>query len=190
MEVTRRRGSRRKKLLDDLKDRRGYSILKEEALDHSMWRKRYGRKLWTCRQTEYCMNEVRQSTFWDYHTCCPRTIIERAVAALCQESLDTRDTCSRFRRPYITFTQPEQMDCKLKCYTRTGSKIPILTGSVILGPKISSSKAGICSVGQAMPQLYVSWRFIALFSRTFMSQLNPVAHYVSVMAGWYRTQWS
>ena len=33
MEVARRRGRRRKKLLDDLKDRRGYSYLKEEALD-------------------------------------------------------------------------------------------------------------------------------------------------------------
>jgi hypothetical protein len=38
MEVTRRQGRRRKKLLDDLKDRRGYSHLKEEALDHTMWR--------------------------------------------------------------------------------------------------------------------------------------------------------
>ena len=27
----------RKKLLDDLKDRRGYSHLKEEAVDRSMW---------------------------------------------------------------------------------------------------------------------------------------------------------
>ena len=35
MDVTRRRGRRRKKLLDDLKDRRGYSYLKEEALDLS-----------------------------------------------------------------------------------------------------------------------------------------------------------
>ena len=35
MDVTRRRGRRRKKLLDDLKDRRGYSHLKEEALDLS-----------------------------------------------------------------------------------------------------------------------------------------------------------
>ena len=33
MEVTRRRGRRRKKLLEELKDRRGYSHLKEEALD-------------------------------------------------------------------------------------------------------------------------------------------------------------
>ena len=42
MEVARRRGGRRKKLLDDLKDRRGYSHLKEEALDHIMWRNRFG----------------------------------------------------------------------------------------------------------------------------------------------------
>jgi len=41
MEVTRRRGRRRKKLLDDLKNRRGYSHLKEEALDRTMWRNRY-----------------------------------------------------------------------------------------------------------------------------------------------------
>jgi len=43
MEVARRRGRRRKKLLDDLKDRRGYSHLKEEALDRTMGRHRFGR---------------------------------------------------------------------------------------------------------------------------------------------------
>ena len=42
MEVARRRGRRRKKLLDELKDRRGYSYLKEEALDRTMWRHRFG----------------------------------------------------------------------------------------------------------------------------------------------------
>ena len=42
MEVTRRRGRRRKKLFGDLKDRRGYSHLKEEALDRTLWRKRFG----------------------------------------------------------------------------------------------------------------------------------------------------
>ena len=42
IEVTRRRGRRRRKLLDDLKDRRGYSNLKEEALDRTMWRNRFG----------------------------------------------------------------------------------------------------------------------------------------------------
>ena len=43
IEGTRRRGRRRKKLLDDLKDRRGYCQLKEEALDRTMWRNRFGR---------------------------------------------------------------------------------------------------------------------------------------------------
>ena len=38
MEVTRRRGRRCRKLLDDLKDRRGYCHLKEEALDRTFWR--------------------------------------------------------------------------------------------------------------------------------------------------------
>ena len=43
IEVTRRRGRRRKKLLEDLKDGRGYCQLKEEALDRTMWRNRFGR---------------------------------------------------------------------------------------------------------------------------------------------------
>ena len=43
IEVTRRRGRRRKKLLVDLKDRRGCCQLKEEALDRSIWRNRFGR---------------------------------------------------------------------------------------------------------------------------------------------------
>jgi hypothetical protein len=45
IEVTGRRGRKCRKLLDDLKERRGYSHLKEEALDHTMWRARFGREL-------------------------------------------------------------------------------------------------------------------------------------------------
>jgi hypothetical protein len=43
IEVTERQGRRRRKLLDDLKERRGYSHLKEEALDRTVWRARFGR---------------------------------------------------------------------------------------------------------------------------------------------------
>ena len=43
IEVTGIRGRRRRKLLDDLKERRGYSHLKEEVLDCTMWRARFGR---------------------------------------------------------------------------------------------------------------------------------------------------
>jgi len=40
--VVRRRGRRRKKLLDELKDRRVYSHLKEEPLDRTMWSNCFG----------------------------------------------------------------------------------------------------------------------------------------------------
>ena len=43
IEVTGRRGRRRRKQLEDLKERRGNSHLKEEALDRTMWRSRFGR---------------------------------------------------------------------------------------------------------------------------------------------------
>jgi len=43
IEVTGRRGRRRRELLDDLKERRGYSHLKEETVDRTIWRARFGR---------------------------------------------------------------------------------------------------------------------------------------------------
>jgi len=43
IDVTGRRGRRRSYLLDDLKERRGYCHLKEEALDRTIWRARFGR---------------------------------------------------------------------------------------------------------------------------------------------------
>jgi len=45
IEVKRRGGRRREKLLDVLKDRIGYCQLKEEALDRTMWRNSFGRGL-------------------------------------------------------------------------------------------------------------------------------------------------
>jgi len=56
-EATGRQGRRRRKLLDDLKERRGYSQLKEEALDRTMWRARFGRGFGpVVRQTTKWMN--------------------------------------------------------------------------------------------------------------------------------------
>ena len=43
IEVTGRQGRRHRKLLDGLKERRGYSHLKDEALDCTMWRSQFGR---------------------------------------------------------------------------------------------------------------------------------------------------
>ena len=57
IEVKGRRGRKRRKLLDDLKERRGYSQLKEEALDCTMWRARFGRGFGpVVRQTTKWMN--------------------------------------------------------------------------------------------------------------------------------------
>jgi hypothetical protein len=56
--VTGRRGRRRRKLLGDLKEMRGYSHLKEEALDRTMWRARFGRGFRpVTRQTAKWMHE-------------------------------------------------------------------------------------------------------------------------------------
>ena len=54
-EVTGGQGRRRKKLLDDLKDRRGYSHLKEEFLNGTKWRGRFWRGIGPV---------VRQTTKW------------------------------------------------------------------------------------------------------------------------------
>jgi hypothetical protein len=53
-----RRGRRRRKLLGHLKERRGYSQLKEKFLDRTVWRARFGIGLGpVVRQTAECMNE-------------------------------------------------------------------------------------------------------------------------------------
>jgi hypothetical protein len=60
IEVTGRRGRRRRKLLDDLKERRGYSHLKKEALDRTIWRARFGRDFGpVVRQTTKLMNRSK-----------------------------------------------------------------------------------------------------------------------------------
>ena len=62
IEMTGRWGRRRRKLLDDLKERRGYSHLKEEALDRTMWRARFGRGFGpVVRQTTKWINEMLRS---------------------------------------------------------------------------------------------------------------------------------
>jgi len=52
IEVTGRGGRRRRKLLDDLKESMGYPHFKDEALDRTVWRARFGRGFGTVvRQT-------------------------------------------------------------------------------------------------------------------------------------------
>jgi hypothetical protein len=54
--VTGRRGRRHKKLLDDLREMRGYWKLKEEALDRSLENSLW-KKLWTSRNSNCRINE-------------------------------------------------------------------------------------------------------------------------------------
>jgi hypothetical protein len=78
MEVTRRRGRRRKKLLDDLKDGRGYFHLKEEALDRTMWKNSFGRRFGpVVRQNTESM-KVSLKFFY------PRTYLWYFLGLICQ----------------------------------------------------------------------------------------------------------
>jgi len=61
--VTRRRGRRRRQLLNDPKETRRYSKLKEEALDRVVWRTRSGRDYGpVVMQTEKWMNGHQRVT--------------------------------------------------------------------------------------------------------------------------------
>jgi hypothetical protein len=58
-EVIGRRGRRRRELLGDLQERRGYPHQEEEALDRTMWRVRFGRSfVLVVRQTAKLMSHV------------------------------------------------------------------------------------------------------------------------------------
>jgi len=80
--VTGRRGRRRRKLLDDLKERRGYSHLKEEALGRTMWTARYGRGFGpVVRQTAKRMDY----SVIIYHRYCMVSGIDIVVKLPCKE---------------------------------------------------------------------------------------------------------
>jgi hypothetical protein len=64
IEVTGRQGRRRRKLLDDLEDRRGHSHLKEEALDRTMWRARFGRGFEP--KTDYLNEQILKIIFLNH----------------------------------------------------------------------------------------------------------------------------
>jgi len=57
VEVTGRRERIRKELLDDLMEKRGYCKLKEEAVDRTVWRTRFGKDYGPLLKTDNRMNE-------------------------------------------------------------------------------------------------------------------------------------
>ena len=86
IEVTERQGRRRKKLLDDLKDSRGYCELKEEAIDRTVWRNRFGRGfgpvVWQITDDDDDDDHCNCTTKQYYKTC--NVIIWNQMAGLSQ----------------------------------------------------------------------------------------------------------
>ena len=64
IEVRGRRGRRRKQLLYDPKDRRGYWKLKEEALDRIVWRTRFARGCGSADKTDCGINGYMCAIVW------------------------------------------------------------------------------------------------------------------------------
>jgi hypothetical protein len=130
IEVTGRRGRRRRKLLDDLKERTGYSHLKEEVLDRTMWRARFGRGFGpVVRQTTKWMNK------WMYVTICGGEI-QNAVKKDCitynlhltfsvhiarapQKKVSNTNTLLTSRRPNVSFVYiPEGLNWRKQGFLR------------------------------------------------------------------------
>ena len=95
--MTRRRWRRRKKLLDDLKERKGYCQLKEESLDRTMWRNRFGRVfgpvVWQI--TDDDDSECVSTTFSNYQTkrmCCIILSCDRCLNVPYFSTLPHKDT--------------------------------------------------------------------------------------------------
>jgi hypothetical protein len=71
LEMTGRRGRRHKQLLDDREENRKYLKLKEEALDCSVWKTRFGRGYGLfVRQTTEGMNESMDECFHNIGMVC------------------------------------------------------------------------------------------------------------------------
>jgi hypothetical protein len=107
-----RRGRRRKQLLDDLKEKRRYWKLKEEAPDHTVWRTRFGRGYGPfVRQTTKSMNGQETSHLQGIQT------ISAAIPS--SYSIGIRDSFPMSKAAMAHTTHPYvQAECTL-CFTCT-----------------------------------------------------------------------
>jgi len=87
IEVTGRWGRRSRKLLDDLKERKGYSHLKEEALDRTMRRGRFG-------------PVVRQATKWmnDHNISQSAPLLKHCFKQIRHITADHKEQCKKAQR--------------------------------------------------------------------------------------------
>jgi len=84
IQVTGRRRWRRKKLLDDIKERRGYFHLKKEVLDRTKWRTRFGRGFGpVVRRTTNGMNEIVHKCGFFVVCCVDRNFASFFLITMC-----------------------------------------------------------------------------------------------------------
>ena len=87
--MTGRRGRRRRKLLDDLKDMRGYSHSKEEALNRTVWRAVFGRGFGpVVRQTTKRMNVSGDTLAPMFENCYGRSYATALIIAMLGPQVD------------------------------------------------------------------------------------------------------
>jgi hypothetical protein len=138
IEVTRRQGRRRRKLLDDLKESRGHSHLKEKALDHTMWRARFGRGFGPV---------VRQTTKWMNTEDGTRTFLYVSNnTTLCKNLKTVRSRGLAENRWWIGERERNTDSSGMKWRTGTRSKKPDSFCSLIRSSDSSSQKGHITSL--------------------------------------------
>jgi len=83
IELTGRRGRRRKQRLGEYKETRGYWKLKKAALDFIVWRTRFGRCYGPVLKTDFEMNEKAYPAFVAYvcENCCKNVAV---CASFCE----------------------------------------------------------------------------------------------------------
>jgi hypothetical protein len=129
MEVTIRRGRRRKKLLDDLKGRSGYSHLKGEALDRTIWRNRFGGGFGpVVRQNTEWTNASKPHNKYSMFRWCSDTGqgVDTDLLPLCNEQVDRQFT---YLKPLSVNKNSQVLLCPKNC---------IISGSFNFSNKFSN----------------------------------------------------
>ena len=141
--MTGRQGRRRRKLLDDLKERRGYSHLKEEALDRTKWTARFGRGFGpVVRQTTKWMKECSNSVnFWCYISALKLIFCTGSAYVNTQEQhqFETSHELISLHVQHIHFGEPFAT-------VKSGRQVKYLTKTLCTGNKYAK-----CKVGYSLP---------------------------------------
>ena len=76
-----RRGRRRKQLLGDLEEKRGYCELKDEALGRTVWKRSCTFCKTNCWVNDWMLKLVKEGLLWPYYPCVVCLVINNTVPA-------------------------------------------------------------------------------------------------------------